>query len=57
MAAASSQSSRSSFVPHHSEDWLEIKMLKQVLRQQDEEKRWWDEAMRQRDELYAQAFA
>jgi hypothetical protein len=51
--ASSSQSSRSSFVPRRSEDRLEIKMLKDSMRHQDEEMRWWDEAMMQRDKFYA----
>jgi hypothetical protein len=55
--ASSSQSSRSSFVPRRSEDRLEIKMLKESLRQWDEKMRRRDEAMRQQDEFYAQAFA
>jgi hypothetical protein len=49
-AAQSSQSSRSSFVPCHSEEQLVIKMLKESLRQ-------WGEAMRQWDEYYSQALA
>jgi hypothetical protein len=51
------QSSRSNIVPHRSKDWLKIEILKESLRQQDEEMKWWDEAMRQRDEYYTQAFA
>jgi hypothetical protein len=39
-----------SFVPRCSEDWLEIKMLKESLRQRDEEMRQRDEVMRQQDE-------
>jgi hypothetical protein len=35
-----SQSSGSTFIPHRSEDRLEIEMLKESLRQQDEEMRW-----------------
>jgi hypothetical protein len=50
-AAASSQSTGgSSFVPHCSEEWKEIEMLKETLRRQDEQQR-------QRDDFYAQAFA
>jgi predicted nucleic acid-binding protein len=50
-AAVSSQSIRgSSFIPRHSEDRQEIEKLKEALRQQDE-------AMRQRDDFYALAFA
>jgi hypothetical protein len=41
----------SSFVPHRSEEWHEIKMLKDTLRQRDEEMRWRDEEQRQRDEV------
>jgi hypothetical protein len=54
----------SSFIPRRSEDQLEIEMLKESLWQRGEEMRWqdevqrqWDEAMRQRDNFYAQAFA
>jgi hypothetical protein len=54
---ASLQSSRSTFVPCHSEDYLEIEMLKESLRERDEEMRRWDKEMRQRNEFYAQAFA
>jgi hypothetical protein len=56
-AAASLQSSGSSFVPRHSEGRLEIEILKESLRQRDEEMRRRDEAMRQWDEYYAQDFA
>jgi hypothetical protein len=42
--------SGSRFIPHHLEDRLEIEMLKESLRQQDE-------AMKQRDNFYTQAFA
>jgi hypothetical protein len=43
-AATSSQSSGgSSFIPRRSEDRLEIKMLKESLRQRDEEMLRWDE--------------
>jgi hypothetical protein len=61
-AATSSQSTGagSSFISHQSE----IKQLKQTLRQRDEEQRQRDElqraqyeAMRQRDDYYAHAFA
>jgi hypothetical protein len=45
-AVASLQSLRSTFVPCHSEDCLEIEMLKESLREWDEEMRWWDEEMR-----------
>jgi hypothetical protein len=51
---SSSQSSRSSLVHRRSEDRLEIKILKESLRQRGKEMRWWDEAMRQRDGFYAQ---
>jgi hypothetical protein len=48
---ASSQSTGgSSFVPHRSEDQLEIERLKESMWQRDEE-------MRQQDDFYAQAFA
>jgi hypothetical protein len=47
----------SSFVPRRSEEWLEITMLKESLRQQDEEMRLHDEAMRQGDDFYTSAFA
>jgi hypothetical protein len=56
-AAASSQSSGSSFVPRRSKDRLEIKILKEGLRQRDEEMRRQDEAMRYGDEFYAQVSA
>jgi hypothetical protein len=56
-ATLSSQSSGCTFVPHHLEDQLEIEMLKESLRQQNKEMRRLDEAMRQRDNFYAQAFA
>jgi hypothetical protein len=47
-AAAAAQSiGGSSFIPRCSKDRLEIKMLKERLRQRDEEMRWRDEAMRQ----------
>jgi hypothetical protein len=39
-AASLSQSSGSTFVPHHSEDRFKIEMLKESLRQRDEEMRW-----------------
>jgi hypothetical protein len=39
-----------SFVPRRLENRLEIKMLKESLRQRDEEMRQRDEVMRQRDE-------
>jgi hypothetical protein len=51
--AQSSQSSGSSFVPRHSEEWLEIEILKKSLRQRDKEIRQRDEAMRQWDEYYS----
>jgi hypothetical protein len=56
-ATQSTQSSGSSTISHRSKEWLEIKNLKESLRQQDEEMRWWDKAMRQQNEYYAQAFA
>ncbi len=47
-AAAAAQSiGGSSFIPRRSKDQLEIKMLKERLRRQDEEMRRRDEAMRQ----------
>jgi hypothetical protein len=50
-AVMSSQSTGvSSSIPHRLEDRHEIKMLKEALRQRDE-------AMRQRVDLYASAFA
>jgi hypothetical protein len=49
-AVTSSQSSGgSSFIPHRSEDRLEIDMLKESLRQRDEEMQRCDEVTRQRD--------
>jgi hypothetical protein len=56
-APRSLQSSRSSFIPHRSENRLLIEMLKESLRQRDEEMRPWDEELMQRDEYYAQDFA
>jgi hypothetical protein len=50
IAAAVQSTGGSSFVPRRSEDRQEIIKLKEVLRQQDE-------AMRQRDDFYASAFA
>jgi hypothetical protein len=50
IAAAAQSTGGSSFVPRRSEDRQEIIKLKEVLRQQDE-------AMRQRDDFYASAFA
>jgi hypothetical protein len=56
-AAVSSQSSWSSFVPRRSEDLFKIEILKERLRQWEEEMRRREEAMWQRDEFYAQVFA
>jgi hypothetical protein len=56
-AAQSSQSLGSSFVFRHSKERLEIKMLKETLRQQDEALRLQDDALRQQDEYYSQALA
>jgi hypothetical protein len=47
----------SSFVPRRSEDRLDILLLKESLRQWVKEMRQRDEAMRQRDDFYASAFA
>jgi hypothetical protein len=55
-AASLSQILGSTFVPCCSEDRLKIEILKESLRQQDEEMRRRDEAMRQRDDFYTQAF-
>jgi hypothetical protein len=49
-AVAASHSSGSTFIPHWSEYWLKIEMLKESLRQ-------WDETKRQRNDFYALAFA
>jgi hypothetical protein len=49
VATSLQSSGGSSFVPRRSEDRLEIEMLKESLRQQDE-------VMRQRDKIYAQDF-
>jgi hypothetical protein len=44
--AQSSQSSRSSFIPSRSEERLKIEMVKESLRQRDEEMKRQDEEMR-----------
>jgi hypothetical protein len=53
---SSSHSSESTFLPRRSEDRFEIEMLKESLKEWDEEMRWRDEVMRQQDDFYAQAF-
>jgi hypothetical protein len=56
-AVVSSQSSGSSFIPRRSKVQLKIEMLKESLRQREEEMRRWGEAMWKRDEFYAHAFS
>jgi hypothetical protein len=63
-AASSLSTGGSSFIPHRSEERQEIEMLKKILRQRDEEmwrrdgeQRQQYDAMRPRDDFYAQAFA
>jgi hypothetical protein len=53
-AASSPQSSGSSFVPHCSEDRLKIEILKESMRQRDEEMRQQNKKMRRRDEAMRQ---
>jgi hypothetical protein len=51
-ATSSSQSTGgSSLIPHRSEEWQEIEMLKETLRQRDKEMRQQDKEQRQRDEV------
>jgi hypothetical protein len=56
-AASSSQSTGgSSFIPRHTEERQEIKMLKETLRRRDEEMSRRDEEQRQRDEVQKQQY-
>jgi hypothetical protein len=55
--ATPSYSLGSIFIPRHLEDRLEIKMLKESLKQRNKEMRQWDEAIRQWDNFYAQTLA
>jgi hypothetical protein len=57
VASSSQSTGGSSFVPHRSEDRLEIEMFKESLRQRDEEMRRRDKEMRQWDDFYSSAFA